>query len=84
MASLLEPYKDALQKANSDIDSLKSQVVARESTIHKMSDQIMELERKFDDLEQHGRKASVRIFGVPENTRGDTDTKVLHVVNTMM
>ena len=39
MASLLEPYKDALKKANSDIDSLKSQVVARESTIHKMSDQ---------------------------------------------
>ena len=30
MASLLEPYKDALHKANSDIDSLKSQVVARE------------------------------------------------------
>ena len=84
MASLLEPYKDALKKANSDIDSLKSQVVAWEWTIHKMSDQITELERKFDDLEQHGRKGSVRIFGVPENTRGDTDTKVLHVINTMM
>ena len=62
---------------------MKSQVVARESIIDV--DQITELERKFDDLEQHGRKGSVRIFGVPENTRGDdTNTKVLHVVNTMM
>ena len=84
MASLLEPYQDALVKANSDITSLKSQVADKETTIQKMSDQISELEQKYDDLEQHGRKGSVRIFGVPENTAGDTDTKVLHVVNTMM
>ena len=84
MASLLEPYQDALVKANSDITSLKSQVADKEKTIQKMSDQISELEQKYDDLEQHGRKGSVRIFGVPENTAGDTDTKVLHVVNTMM
>ena len=84
MASLLEPYQDALVKANSDITSLKSQVADKETTIQKMSDQISELEQKYDDLEQHGRKGSVRIFGVPENTAGNTDTKVLHVVNTMM
>ena len=84
MASLLEPYKDALVKANSDITTLKSQVADKETTIQKMLDQISELEQKYDDLEQHGRKGSVRIFGVPENTGGDTDTKVLHVVNTMM
>ena len=78
MASLLEPYQDALAKANSDITSLKSQVADKETTIQKMSDQISELEQKYDDLEQHGRKGSVRIFA------GDTDTKVLHVVNTMM
>ena len=84
MASLLEPYKDALVKANSDITTLKSQVADKETNIQKMSDQISELEQKYDDLEQHGRKGSVRIFGVPENTGGDTDTKVSHVVNTMM
>ena len=84
MSSLLQPFKDALVKANSEIDCLKADVADKGRIIHKMSVDIEELERKYDDLEQHGRKGSVRIFGVPENIPGDTDSKVIHVLNDLM
>ena len=84
MSSLLQPFKDALVKANSEIDSLKAGVADKGRIIQKMSVDIEELERKYDDIEQHDRKGSVRIFGVPENIQGDTDSKVIYVFNEMM
>ena len=59
LVSILEPYRDALVKANSDKDTLKSQVADREITIQKMSDQISEFEQKYDDCAQHGTKGSL-------------------------
>ena len=49
-----------------------------------MSQEIEDLHVKNDNLEQHGRKDSIRIFGIPENTTGKTDDKVLSVINEMM
>ena len=36
------------------------------------------------DLEQQGRKGSVRVFGVPKTTEGTTDTKILSVLDEQM
>ena len=49
----------------------------------------MEKENKFlkikvDDQEQYTRRASIRIFGVPESTSGSSDDKVLQLCNTHM
>ena len=84
MESLLQPFRDALVHAKTEIDTLKSEVADKGRTIQKLSADIEDLERKYDDIEQHGRKRSVRVFGIPENTRGDTDSKVLHVINEVM
>ena len=56
MSSILQLFKDALVKANSEIDCLKADVADKGRIIQKMYVDIEEPERKYDDLEQHGRK----------------------------
>ena len=70
-------------KANSEIDCLKSDVAGKRRIIQQYV-VIKELEREYDDVEQNGRNGFFRIFGVPENTNWDTDSKVIHVFNEMM
>ena len=81
---LIEPYKEALKTANAKIDCLENKVTSQQTTITRLSHEIDDLKIRNDDLEQHGRKGSARIFGIPENTKGTTDEKVLRVINTMM
>ena len=70
-------------KANSEIDCLKSDVAGKGRIIQQYV-VIKELEREYDDVEQNGRNGFFRIFGVPENTNWDTDSKVIHVFNEIM
>ena len=84
MAPLLLPYKEALNTAAQEIDSLKTKMADKDQIIQKLTRQVEDIETKYDDLEQHGRKGSVRVFGIPENTTGNTDTKVLNIINNMM
>ena len=84
MSNILQLFKDALVKAYSEIDCLKADVADKGRINQKISVDIEELGKKYDDLEQHGRKGTVRIFGVPENIPGDTDSKVIHVLNDLM
>ena len=81
---LIEPYKEAVKTANAKIDSLDKKVASQQITITRLSHEVEDLKIKNDDLEQHGRKGSARIFGVPENTKGSTDDKVLKVINDMI
>ena len=39
---------------------------------------------QLDDLEQQGRRGSMRVFGVPEDTPGSVDSKVLALCNSQM
>ena len=77
---LIEPYKEAVKTANAKIDSLDKKMASQQITITRLS-QVEDLKIKNDDLEQHGRRGSARIFGVPENTKGSTDDKFLKVIN---
>ena len=81
---LIEPYKEAVKTVNAKIDSLDKKVASQQITITRLSHEVEVLKIKNDDLEQHGRKGSARIFGVPENTKGSTDDKVLKVINDMI
>ena len=42
------------------------------------------MQERIDDLEQYSRKASIRVFGIPESIQGTTDDKLLQLFNTVM
>ena len=81
---LLIPYKDTLETASAEIDQLKTKASENENKIDYLTQQIEDLQTRCDDLEQQGRKASMRVFGVPENTPGTTDEKILSLINGNM
>ena len=81
----LDPVTAAL---NDTVADLQQAVSALQSTIRNKDDEILALRREVaemqsrnDDLEQHSRRASVRVFGVQENTPGSTDDKLLDLCN---
>ena len=84
IAPLLLPLEEALNTANTEIKSTKSQLAEKDSTITSMAREIADLHVRNDDLEQQGRKGSVRVFGVPETTEGTTDTEILSVLDKQM
>ena len=81
---LLLPLEEALNTANTEIKSTKSQLAEKDSTITSMAREIADLQVRNDDLEQQGRKGSVRVFWVPETTEGTTDIKILSVLDKQM
>ena len=65
----LTPIREQLQQKDIKINTL-------EKTVH-------DLELKFDALEQHGRRDSIRISGIPESPNDDTDAAVLEMTVAM-
>ena len=61
--------------------SLKRQLADRDATIDKLNQEVDALKITIDDLEQHGRKGSIRVFGLPEDTPGQVDEKIMTLVN---
>ena len=60
----LKPFKDALEAKDNEIKELKKTISAQND--------------KLDQLEQHGRRDSLRIAGIPENEASDdTDAAIL-------
>ena len=43
--------------------------------------EVRDLRDHAEALEQHGRRASVRVFGIPEDTQGTTDDELLNLCN---
>ena len=66
------------------ISTLKKEAAEKENTIKMLKTEVAHLKSTVEDLEQHGRKDSVRIFGLPETTSGTTDQKVLDLCNNRM
>ena len=78
---LLTPYEEALSTAYAEIKQLKSQMSEKGTTIRALTKDIQDLQIKCDDIEQQGRKGSIRVFGVAESTPGTTGNKVLSILN---
>ena len=72
MASKLNP---TIQALSAKINTLEADNKAKDEKIAKMEQRILHLESSIDDLEQHGRRDSVKIFGLPEDNPGTTDDK---------
>ena len=47
----------------------------KDATISVLAKKVSDLEIHQDDLEQQGRKDSIRVFGIPEDTSGNTDSQ---------
>ena len=78
---MLTPIMDALQRSNDLVDTLRKQLEAKNQEIVDLRSEVVSLKVMYDDLEQHGRRGSMRVFGVPEHTTGTVDDKVLSLVN---
>ena len=86
--SKLEPVTSVLHQTVLD---LQQAVGTLQATVARKDDEITTLRREVRDLrdhaealEQHSRRASVRVFGIPENTPGTTDDKLLDLCNNRM
>ena len=85
LESVFKPIADTITKAiqhqSQAMDSLRRQLEAKDEAIKKLTKQNQNLEARIDDLEQHGRLGSIRVFGVPEDLPGTTDDKILSICN---
>ena len=84
MAPLIEPLSNAVQKNTAEVASLRAQLADRDATIERLKSHVSNLETKIDDLEQHGRRGSIRVLGLPEETAGTLDEKLLSLFNNNM
>ena len=84
IAPLLLPLKEALNTANTEIKSMKSQLAEKDSTITSMAREIADIQVRNNDVEQQDVKGSVRVFVVPETTESTIDTKILSILNKQM
>ena len=78
---LITPMSDAINQLMQANTCLQHQLAERDQTIGKLTQEIEDLKIRADDTEQQGRKGSVRVFGVPEDTDGTVDEKILAICN---
>ena len=81
---LIDPLTQSIQQLMDLNASLRQEIAERDQTISRLTDELEEQKIRFDDLEQHGRKGSIRVFGLPEDTRGTVDEKILQLCNEHM
>ena len=75
------PLEETLRQLNETNAALRRHIADRDDKIQKLEDRVAELEVKNDDLEQQGRKRSIRIFGLPEHGDGPLEQKLLELCN---
>ena len=78
---MLTPLMDALNQSNALVESLRNQLKVKDWEVSDLRNEVDTLKVMYDDLEQHGRRGSMRVFGVPEHTTGTVDDKVLSLIN---
>ena len=79
--SSVAPLEETLRQLNETNAALRQQIADRDNKIQKLEDRVAELEVNNDDLEQQGRKMSIRIFGLPEHGEAPLEQKLLKLCN---
>ena len=84
----MSPIRDKLQTTKDSmaqsIGNLKKEAAEKDNAIKLLMSEVAQLKISVDALEQHGRKDSIQIFGLPESTPGSTDEKVVALCNGRM
>ena len=73
MLPVTSKLTDTVAMLSQSITSLKKEVEEKDSIIRELQGSVSRLQVTVDDLEQHGRRESMRVFGLPETTPGSTD-----------
>ena len=81
IAPPIEPLSDAVQRNMPEVASLGAQLADCDATIERLQSHVSDLEIKIDDLEQHGRRGSIRVLGLPEETAGTLNEKLWSLFN---
>ena len=74
----LQTSMDALTQSNK---KLLDEVKSKDHTIKLLESRCSALEEKLDDLEQWGRRGSMRIQGLPEEGAGQIEDKIIALCN---
>ena len=72
---------DAIHALTQTVTQLKGEIKSRDDTIRSLQCEVTELQTRVEDLEQHGRRDSLRIFRIMEDEPGNTEDKVLRLCN---
>ena len=82
---LLGGFKQMLDTMSAQIiATLKDEIRQRDVTILNLKKEIKSLQVKSDDMEQWTRRGSMRIHGIPIDTEGSLDDKLLTLFNTKL
>ena len=97
-AELIMPIRTTLDEHSSEIENLNRDIINQNSTIKALNTQITskdseikdlkqnneKLAAGLDELEQYGRRSSLRFFNVPLKVNESTDEKIVDICNKMM
>ena len=78
---LFDPLYAAIQQLTDQNSRLKQQNAEKDSVISNLTEEVEALKTAADNQEQQGRKGSMHVFGLPEDTQGQVDEKILAMIN---
>ena len=84
MAPTTRQLTQSVRDMEAVVSTLKGQLKARDDKVASLEKEVARLNGTIDDLEQHSRRGSIRVFGIPEEGTGNTDEKLLAVFNQRM
>lgn len=82
MGALREEVRSLTSQVK-ELNDLKKMVVELKKEVKDLKADKEEAFARIDDLEQYGRRPSLRIFGIPEKQGEDTDVEVLKVAEKL-
>ena len=73
---------DSVSQLTQQVSALRAELQAKDAAIADLKGEIHRLQIKNDDLEQYGRRSSIRVSGIPVGDHDDTDAKLMFLINT--
>ena len=84
LRDLIEQNEGRLHEVEVKVEERKHRLEQLEKEIEKKENRILKLETAANDLQQYSRRSSLRIFGVPEKEKEDTDQIVCDLVSSKL
>ena len=81
---LIERNEGRLHEVEVKVEERKYRLEELEKEIEMKENRILKLEMAANDLQQYSRRSSLRIFGVPEKEKEDTDQIVCDIVSSKL
>ena len=81
---IVNSLKGTIKNLQQTVGVLQTTIVKKDEEIGSLRREVRELRSYQDDLEQHSRRASIRVFGIPENVTGTTDDLLLQLFNSRL